>query len=378
MARPKKEQPNHGKYYEEKVTVSHELNGTPIRKSFYSKISKADAKRKAQEYIISQKMGDASGAGFVNSNVTFSEYAKKWLPTIKGTVKDNTYNLTYINSFDNHLIPYFGKAILSEIRQIDVQLFFTKMSSEKSLESLKKYKICLNGIFKSAVDNHIIPYSPVQNIKLTSNIPKQKKRVYSEEDVERILKFAKGHRFGLEIQMLLRLGLRRGELLAIQWEDFDFNAQTLYICRAVTDIKDPDTGKYYVHIDNETKTEFSERLIPLPSDLSEELQAIKKNSRSTFVFVNAKGNVNSPDKWSKRHYKKFMEEMRDYYASLENPIDMKILAPHELRHTCTSLLVNADKNLYAIASVLGWRDLKMLREKYAHEDMEAIREMLDL
>ncbi len=378
MARPRKEQPNHGKYFEIKATVSHELDGTPIRKSFYSEISKDDAKRKAQEYIVSQKIGDASGAGFIDSSITFAAYAKKWLPTIKGTVKDNTYNLTYINSLENHLIPYFGKAILSEIRQIDVQLFFTKMSSEKSLESLKKYKTCLNGIFNSAVSNHIIPYSPMQNIKLTSSIPKQKKDVYSAEDVARILEFAKGHRFGLEIQILLRLGLRRSELLAIRWEDFDFLEGTLHICRAVTDIVDPDTGQYYVHVDNETKTAFSERYIPLPADLSEKLQATKKDSQNGFVFVNAKGNINSPDKWSKRHYKKFMEEMRDYYAGLESAIQMKVLSPHELRHTCASLLVNADKNLYAIASVLGWRDLKMLRERYAHEDMQAIREMLDL
>ena len=48
---PKKEKPNHGKYFEHKAEIGMKYDGTPIRKSFYSLISKADAKKQADAYI---------------------------------------------------------------------------------------------------------------------------------------------------------------------------------------------------------------------------------------------------------------------------------------------------------------------------------------
>lgn len=380
MARPKKvvEPPNHGKYYEVKVTIGHQMDGTPIRKSFYSEVSKEDARRKAQDYITEQKIRNATGKGYHDTAVTFAVFAKKWLDSIRGTVKDNTYNLTYCNSVNNHLIPYFGNARISEIYQMDIQLYFSKMSTEKSLETLKKYKACLRGIFESAIDNQIISVSPVRNIKLSSSVQPIKKRVYTEEDVSRILSFALTHRFGLEIQMLLRLGLRRGELLGLRWEDVDLGNCILHIRRAVSEVTDPDTGRLHVIVDD-PKTKFSVRDIPLPNDIATQLiHHHQTGTTSDYVFCNAKGNVNAPRTWSRRHYDVFMREMQNYYATLPEPIDITILNPHELRHTCASLLVNADKNLFAIASVLGWANLKMLRERYAHGDIESIREQLDL
>ena len=51
----KKEAPNHGEYYEYKISVGKRLDGSPNRKSFYSKISKQDAKNAAEEWRINEK-----------------------------------------------------------------------------------------------------------------------------------------------------------------------------------------------------------------------------------------------------------------------------------------------------------------------------------
>ena len=56
MGRPKKEKPNHGNLYEVKITVGHTFDGKLIRKSFYSTVSKADAKAKAEQYKISVRL----------------------------------------------------------------------------------------------------------------------------------------------------------------------------------------------------------------------------------------------------------------------------------------------------------------------------------
>jgi integrase len=73
-----------------------------------------------------------------------------------------------------------------------------------------------------------------------------------------------------------------------------------------------------------------------------------------------------------------MKEMREYYLKQDPPVNIPVLNPHELRHTRATLWVNDGKNLLAIAETMGWGDLKMLRQRYAHSDVNVIRNALDL
>lgn len=387
MARPKKEQPNRADgLYEVKRIVGHKMDGEPIRKSFYSSISKADAEAKYMQYKLEHEIANITGEGFKERDVTFAVWARKWMLTIRGTVKDSTYALTYVNSVENHLIPYFGASYLSDIQQINVQSYFSNAGQKLAKETLKKIYRCLYQIMESAIDNNLLNRNPCRNIKLTSNIKPIVKQVYSEEDVSRLIEYARTHRYGLEIETLVRLGLSRSELLGIQWDDIDCDNQILHIKHGVADVKNSITGKMEVVV-GEPKTEYRVRDVPLPKDLVQAIQnkpryvkirskQSQKTVETDFVFHNAQGQVCSPRTWSRRHYDVFMSDMHTYY--LNRDIDMPILTPHELRHTCASLFVNSDKNLYAIATLLGWADLKMLKERYAHPDINAIRSNLEL
>ena len=115
MPRPKKEQPNRKDgLYEVKITTGKTLDGKLIRKSFYSSISKDDARRQAEEWRINQKVAQQTGNIFVEKSVTFADWARKWLEIYKKpNVSANTYKLTYLNSVEKHLIPYFKNAELS-------------------------------------------------------------------------------------------------------------------------------------------------------------------------------------------------------------------------------------------------------------------------
>ena len=80
MPRPKKKQPNRSDgRYEIKITLGKDINGKPIRKSFYSDISKDDASEKAEAYKLERKIADITGKGYVDRNVTFKEWSETWL-----------------------------------------------------------------------------------------------------------------------------------------------------------------------------------------------------------------------------------------------------------------------------------------------------------
>lgn len=118
MGRPKKKDKLHstGRHVV-KVKIGTNIDGTPIRKAFYSTKSKADAQKKADEYKKQLAISEVTGQ-FNNTKVGFTDYALKYLELMKGKVKDITYNLKYKNTFENHLMPYFKNVPIKAIKKM--------------------------------------------------------------------------------------------------------------------------------------------------------------------------------------------------------------------------------------------------------------------
>lgn len=159
MGRPKKDKPNHASgMYEVKITIGHTFDGKPIRKSFYSSVSKSAAKAKAEQFKIDQAVSMQTDSPFVSKKECFDTWALKWLETYKlNKVKEHTYLFTYKKNIEKYLIPYFKKAKLSDIKQIDIQNYFNEIKNTDngkplSLSVLEKHKMILKSIFDTAID----------------------------------------------------------------------------------------------------------------------------------------------------------------------------------------------------------------------------------
>lgn len=216
MGRPKKEKPNHATgMYEVKVTVGHTFDGKPIRKSFYSSISKEAAKAKAEQYKINQAVYEQTGENIIEPTaITFETWANKWLESYKkNTVKEQTYLFTYKSNVEKYLIPYFKKARLTNIKQIDIQKYFNTVKnpindSPLSHSVLDKHKMILKSIFDAAIDNDLCYKNPVKNIKYPHVSEKEDKHVYSRKQKEDVIAYSKKQN-RLDIIILLETGLRR-------------------------------------------------------------------------------------------------------------------------------------------------------------------------
>ena len=210
MARPKKQAPNHSSgQYEYKATIGKDITGKAIRKSFYSPKSVADAKAKAQEYIVEQQTAARTGETFIQKEYTFAQWADKWLTVYKKpNVSENTFRLTYQNSVEKHLNPFFGAADIKDIHSADVQRFFNQKQKTLSESMLDKLHMTLYGIFDSAVDNDICYKNPVKGIKYVSQKDKAEKHVYNDDEIRTAKEFFKSN--FPEAFLMLETGLRRG------------------------------------------------------------------------------------------------------------------------------------------------------------------------
>ena len=358
MGRPKKEKPTHSTgMYVYKATIGHNFDGTPIRKAFYSSTSKEDAKARASQYLIDREVAERTGEQPEPKAVTFENWAQKWLETYKkGVVKEHTYNFTYKSNIEKYLIPYFGKAHISQIQQIDVQRYFNQAELDgKPLakSTMDKQKMILKSIFDAAIDNDLCYKNPVKNIKYQRVATSEERSVYTKEQTEKVLQYAKNNK-AIDIVILLGTGIRRSELLGLKWSDVDFVQNTIHIQRAVVQTK----GKILV---DKPKTKTSERFIPISSELSHYL----KSNYSNQEYVIGTDVPKSPSTYAKQ-FKRFMDSMQE-------TIGCPVLSPHELRHTYGTLLRESGADIYTIQKLMGHSDISVTAGIYVHNDIEVLR-----
>lgn len=364
MGRPKKEAPNReGGLYEVKVTIGKDFNGKLIRKSFYSTISKADAKAKAEQYKINQAVHGATGEAPEAPVTAFSTWATKWLETYKkGTVKEHTYLFTYKSNVIKYLIPYFGKAHLTDIRQIDIQKYFNTVKKENgeplAKATLDMQKMILKSIFEAAIDNDLCNKNPVKYITYQKVSEKAEKKVWTKEQAQIAEEYCKNC-FRLDIVLFLNTGIRRSELLGLKWSDIDFDNNIMHIQRAITSTK----GKIVI---GKPKSKTSDRYIPFSADFAKYLKTFMTDNE---YVIGTKGYM-SPSTYDK-YYAKFMD-------SVANKTGLPRLTPHELRHTYGTIKREEGVDIYTIQRVMGHSDISVTASIYVHNDIEVLRKQLKL
>lgn len=364
MGRPRKETPNRADgLYEVKVTIGKDFDGKLIRKSFYSSVSKADAKAKAEQYKIDQAVYKATGELPEPSVMTFEKWANKWLDTYKkGVVKDHTYHFTYKSNIDKYLIPYFGKAHLMDIQQIDIQKYFNTVRSDSgeplAKSTLDKHKLILKSMFDAAIDNDLCYKNPVKNIRFQHVSDSAVKKVWTKEQAATAEKYAR-HCWCLDIVLYLNTGLRRSELLGLKWEDIDFEENTLHVQRAVVQTK----GKIVV---DKPKSATSDRIVPFSADFGKYLKKFQSDNE----YVIGNDGIMSPATYSK-HFHDFMKKLSAATGVPE-------LTPHELRHTYGTLRREEGVDIYTIQKVMGHADISITASIYVHNDIDVLKKQLNL
>lgn len=316
----------------------------------------------------------------IKESKRFEDWAVFWLETWKkGQVKDNTYYGTYYATVYNHLIPYFGDRFLSDISPSDIQEFFNSMSLQYSLETLKKFRLCLNGIFTTAVENDLCVKSPlVSSLRMHSHVSPTVKIAWTKKQYDIAFNFARHSKDGLMVMVLMETGMSRSELLGLTWNDFDYHGRCLQIRNGLVECDSFESHSWKLMHEG-LKNEYRKRTIPISSELSLRIMCKPRfvynhgeKIYTDLIFHSPTGKPYVPHNWYRRAFCPFMERLHKSYP------DIPMLTPHELRHTRASVLHEMGVSLYDIQQLLGHRDLTMLAQRYLHTNTELLRHSLRL
>lgn len=317
-------------------------------------------------------------------NISMSDFLNQWLEEIKPFIDTVTWD-GYKVIVDSHVRPYFEehKIKLIDASLENIQKYFDYKAAHGrkngdgglSPKTLRLHKNVLQLAFKEAMRHKLIPSNPCELVRL----PKLERREYewyNAGEINDLLEAIKNERLYPLIKTTVMYGLRRCEVLGLQWQSIDFDADTILIRHTVS------MATKVVEKDK-TKNKSSYRSFPLFPEIRELLLQLRaEEQRNREFFGNAYVDNDYIFKWEDGRM--FAPSYISHkFADLLIKYNLPHIRFHDLRHSCASLLLANGCSLKDVQDWMGHADIKMTCNIYGHLDLtrkkitsEVIRESL--
>lgn len=226
--------------------------------------------------------------------MTTNELMTAWLDRCeRERVKPRTYS-RYKGLIVQHILPELGDTQIDDLGRRQISEFLTAHQADGNLRgealsatSTNLMLTVLNAAFTYACDMELLSANPCDRIRRVPGPPSRVEAFTREEQrrLEEAIAVSEDRRlFG--IRLCLYTGLRIGELLGLEWQDVDMEKGILHIQKTVYREKNAE-GEWQLFVDR-PKTAASERMVPLPGYLAEDLRIYRIGARSEFVIENKK------------------------------------------------------------------------------------------
>lgn len=269
---------------------------------------------------------------------------------------------------------YFSGKAIQSINGTDIQKYLIYLRTEyrtsqgKPLaqKTIRHHYCTLANIFSYAMKQEFILKNPMDKV----DCPKLSKKKVDALSTDQAKVF-----FGLldecpmdfrcMLNLLITTGIRRGELMGLQWGDVDFDHGVISVSRNVT--YTPATGI----VVSTPKTDCGLRQIPLMPAVVDILQEYRSSTSEwkmqDYIFPKGGNPALARDPNSvTRRVKRFMKLH-----------DLPDMSPHDLRHTCATLLLSNGADIKSVSAILGHTDASTTLNFYVRSDIQQMKAATD-
>lgn len=288
------------------------------------------------------------------SNMTFYELWLKYKEYKKLQLKAQSLR-SVISRFNNYILPYFKDYKLNKINNS----VYIKWQLEIEKKGFKhKYNSSLHGAMVNILNYGIKFYGLKENIaSLTGNFKRKtelKKNVdfWTYEEYSEFIKVVDNNVYKTLFETLYYTGLRQGEALALNWEDFKNGC--LDINKTIS--KEKIDGKYIVNtpktVKSIRKVKLDDALVNLLLELKQYYKKCVGFEENWYIF----GGLNplAPTTIGRN---------KDKYCDIA---EVKKIRIHDFRHSHASLLLSKNVPITVISERLGHSDINMTLNTYSH------------
>lgn len=404
------------------ISNGYDVNGKKIRETISytpdSALTPKQQQKALEKFVFEFEDRVKNGKFMKGEKIDFKEFTENWLKEYaKINITPTTYNV-YVHNLNTKIFPAIGHLKLSKIQPMHLQSFYNnlledgvrqdKKTGGYSPATIKKIHVIISSIMNTAMKWQIIDSNPCNRV----TIPKQKKTISDIKNftIEQTILFLNalnqsyvstykshdriddtGTRYHVdeyieirEIPLQFKVffniavygGLRRGEIIALTWNDIDFKTNTLSVNKSTCLVGNE-------MITKEPKTKSSERIIAMPESVMLMLKQYKKEQKELKVKLGDQWKGEDGENWQDKNflfiqwngkqmslstpYHTFKDIIEKYNATVEQEsLKLPNISLHGLRHTSATLLISQNVDVKTVSARLGHAQTSTTMNIYAH------------
>jgi len=295
------------------------------------------------------------------SSHTVATYLEEWLVHTLGVIGENTF-ANYSMVVHKHLIPGLGTIKLDQLTPLQIQRYYATLQQPGSNRNSTRHPRALSpktiknihGIFHRALAQAVRWGVRSTNPADAVDIPKQTRSKIKAATPDELLRIMAAIDdagvWRIPLLITLGTGMRRGEVLALQWQDYNPEAKTLIVQRTSCQITESNV------ILKGTKTDRA-RVVLVNDSLAKELNRHQEqtpySSPTDWICGRTDGSHHTP-----RHLTRAFE-------SIVNRLGVKITL-HGLRHSHATTLIAEGVPVKVVSERLGHSTVVITQDTYAH------------
>ncbi|MGH3118310.1 MAG: tyrosine-type recombinase/integrase [Gaiellales bacterium] len=297
--------------------------------------------------------GLRSGKLVVGGQATLKQAAEEWLDAAKaGLIRNRSgdpYKPSALRGYEQALmsrvLPVLGDRRLADIRRSDIQRLINRlMTYGLSASTIRNAILPLRAIYRHALALDEVAVNPTRGLHLPASRGRRD-RIAAPAEARKLLDALTYPERALWATALFA-GLRRGELMALEWKDVDLERNVIRVERSWDVQEGP----------SDPKSAAGTRTVPIVAALRVELlkHRVRQGRRDGLVFGRTATRPFNPKTANNRAAKAW------------KAAELVPLGLHEARHTYASLMIAAGVNAKALSTFMGHASITITLDRYGH------------
>lgn len=360
-----------GNSYQIRVSCGYDTSGNQVVQTMTWKPADGMNKKQIEKELQKQAIlfEDKCMKGQVNANIKFQDFAEQWFEEYANHNLRST-TLTRSRQLTKRTYEAIGHIRLDKLNARVIQRFVNSLTAEGTNQNTGK------GLAKKTIIHYlsfistVLDYAIKMDMLSTNScrkvtIPKadvKERKVYTIEETERFFELLRKAplKYRVFFTLVIYTGLRRGEMLGLEWHDINFETGVIHIQRTSNYTKA--RGIYT----DDTKTKGSNRYIKVPKDILDLLESYRKVQTNEFLEIGNKYQETDRlfTKWDGRP----MNPQTPYGWLKEycEENDFPFYGVHTFRHLNASLLIGAGIDVATVSGTLGHSNQTTTLSVYSH------------
>ena len=310
------------------------------------------------------------GTIITEKDQTVRQHFEHWLEVHKSKIRFSSY-LRYRVTLDKHIFPALGHLSLQQLSARDIDtLYVRKLEEGLAPATIEVIHRVIKMALKQAVRWRLITRNVCEDVTPPRETQSHERQIVTPEQAQQLLAAAKGHRLEAMITLTLATGMRRGELLALKWQDIEFKQKRLHVRRSANRLP----GGYRV---TDPKTARGKRMITLPQfvlealgqhrirQLEAKLKAGPKWEEHDLVFCNMYGRFLNTS------------NLQVLFSTLLKQAGLPHMRLHDLRHSAATILLAMGVPIKVVQELLGHSSITITLNVYGHVLSSMQQEAMD-